>query len=208
MMPASSGGCDEEATDWRPWAECLVLLTGATFSQMPSLYLFPQQMKTCWRQELHRIHRCIFPPPSAAWHDLSSPTRDGTHNPCSASSESLPLDHQGSLLAASLYIQSLTWFSLLPTTLRSFAQLNQHWLKMRGRTTILLLWKISDFHYDRETNIKNTHDPLPHSTLSTHWWPFGFLLFFFWFCLVACRILVPQPGIEPRPSAMKAQNSK
>ena len=31
-------------------------------------------------------------------------------------------------------------------------------------------------------------------------------LFVFWLCLVACRILVPQPGIEPRPSAVKAQS--
>ena len=31
-----------------------------------------------------------------------------------------------------------------------------------------------------------------------------YLLFIFWLCCRACRILVPQPGIEPGPSAMKA----
>ena len=31
--------------------------------------------------------------------DLSFPTRDRTHAPCSGSAESSPLDHQGSLLA-------------------------------------------------------------------------------------------------------------
>ena len=29
------------------------------------------------------------------------------------------------------------------------------------------------------------------------------LIFFFWPRHVACRILVPQPGIEPRPTAIK-----
>ena len=33
----------------------------------------------------------------------------------------------------------------------------------------------------------------------------GFLFFVF-FCYMACGILVPQPGIEPRPLAVKAQN--
>ena len=36
-----------------------------------------------------------------------------------------------------------------------------------------------------------------------------YLLFFFlilWLCHVACGILVPWPGIEPRPSAVKAQS--
>ena len=32
----------------------------------------------------------------------------------------------------------------------------------------------------------------------------GFVLFFFWPQHVACRILVPQPGIEPMPPAMEA----
>ena len=31
-------------------------------------------------------------------------------------------------------------------------------------------------------------------------------LFFFWLCLLAFRVLVPQPDIEPGPSVMKAQN--
>ena len=31
-------------------------------------------------------------------------------------------------------------------------------------------------------------------------------LFFFWLCLVACRILVPWPGIEPRPWHWKCQS--
>ena len=31
-------------------------------------------------------------------------------------------------------------------------------------------------------------------------------IYFFWPCLVACGILVPRPGIEPRPSAVKAQS--
>ena len=31
------------------------------------------------------------------------------------------------------------------------------------------------------------------------------MFFFFWSCSTACRILVPQPGIEPRPLAVKAQ---
>ena len=33
---------------------------------------------------------------------------------------------------------------------------------------------------------------------------FFFFFPFFWPCLEACEILVPQPGIEPRPSAVKA----
>ena len=35
----------------------------------------------------------------------------------------------------------------------------------------------------------------------------GGLSFFFWLCLPACGILVPQPGIEPGPSAVRAQSS-
>ena len=38
-------------------------------------------------------------------------------------------------------------------------------------------------------------------------WFFGFFLFvcfFFWLCCMACGILVPQPGIKPRPMAVKA----
>ena len=31
------------------------------------------------------------------------------------------------------------------------------------------------------------------------------LIFIFWLCCVACRILVPQPGIEPRPPAVEVQ---
>ena len=31
-------------------------------------------------------------------------------------------------------------------------------------------------------------------------------LFLFWPCSVACGILVPRPGIEPGPSAVKAQS--
>ena len=31
-----------------------------------------------------------------------------------------------------------------------------------------------------------------------------FLFFFFWLCCMACGILVPQPGIKPRPTAVKA----
>ena len=34
--------------------------------------------------------------------------------------------------------------------------------------------------------------------------PPGKPIFFFWLCDTACRILVPQPGIEPRPLAVKA----
>ena len=34
--------------------------------------------------------------------------------------------------------------------------------------------------------------------------PFDF--FFFWPCHAACRVLAPQPGIEPRPSAFGAQS--
>ena len=34
-----------------------------------------------------------------------------------------------------------------------------------------------------------------------------FLFFFFWPCYVACGILAPQPGIEPRPSAGKVWGS-
>ena len=35
--------------------------------------------------------------------------------------------------------------------------------------------------------------------------PIFFLFFyFFWPCLAVCGILVPQPGIEPGPTAMKA----
>ena len=30
--------------------------------------------------------------------------------------------------------------------------------------------------------------------------------FFFWWHSVACRILVPQPGIEPSPPAVEAQS--
>ena len=33
-------------------------------------------------------------------------------------------------------------------------------------------------------------------------------LFFFWLCLMTCMILVSQPGIEPRCSAVKVQHSK
>ena len=32
------------------------------------------------------------------------------------------------------------------------------------------------------------------------------ILYFFWPNYAACGILVPQPGIEPRPSAVKAQS--
>ena len=32
----------------------------------------------------------------------------------------------------------------------------------------------------------------------------GFFLFVFWLCYIACRILVPGPGIEPGPSALRA----
>ena len=31
-------------------------------------------------------------------------------------------------------------------------------------------------------------------------------IFFFWPCCAACRILVPRPGIEPAPLAVKAWN--
>ena len=37
-----------------------------------------------------------------------------------------------------------------------------------------------------------------------HNFHFSFFLFFFLPCRTSCRILVPQPGIEPRPSAVKA----
>ena len=30
--------------------------------------------------------------------------------------------------------------------------------------------------------------------------------FFFWPCHMACRLLVPQPGLEPGPSAVKASS--
>ena len=33
-----------------------------------------------------------------------------------------------------------------------------------------------------------------------------FYLFFFWPCRTACGILVPRPGTEPRPQAVRAQN--
>ena len=33
-----------------------------------------------------------------------------------------------------------------------------------------------------------------------------FFFFFFWLCWAARRILVPQPGIEPGPSAVKVQS--
>ena len=36
-------------------------------------------------------------------------------------------------------------------------------------------------------------------------WNFYFL-FIFWPCHASCGILVPQPGIEPGPSAMKVQS--
>ena len=32
--------------------------------------------------------------------------------------------------------------------------------------------------------------------------------FFFWLCRVACGILVQPPGIEPGPSAVRAQSPK
>ena len=32
------------------------------------------------------------------------------------------------------------------------------------------------------------------------------ILFFFWPCRMACGILVPQPGIEPGPLAMRPQS--
>ena len=32
--------------------------------------------------------------------------------------------------------------------------------------------------------------------------------FFSWPCCTACRLLVPRPGIEPRPSAVKVQSPK
>ena len=38
---------------------------------------------------------------------------------------------------------------------------------------------------------------------------FHFILFYYFFggpCCAACEILVPQPGIEPGPSAVKAQS--
>ena len=35
---------------------------------------------------------------------------------------------------------------------------------------------------------------------------YGFFFFFFWPCPMACRILVPRSGIEPKPSAVKAQS--
>ena len=43
--------------------------------------------------------------------------------------------------------------------------------------------------------------------LCDHWY-FYFLnfLLFFWLCHAACRILVPQAGIEPTPPAMEVQN--
>ena len=40
-------------------------------------------------------------------------------------------------------------------------------------------------------------------------WDFSFKIFFFfifWLCHMACRILVPQPGIEPMPPAVEAQS--
>ena len=55
------------------------------------------------------------------------------------------------------------------------------------------------------------------SVLTYHgggWWPCGYeeglltMFFFFWLHHSACGILVPQPGIEPRPSAVKAQSPK
>ena len=35
---------------------------------------------------------------------------------------------------------------------------------------------------------------------------FGGLFVCFWLCHTACGILVPQPGIEPKPSALKVQS--
>ena len=32
------------------------------------------------------------------------------------------------------------------------------------------------------------------------------MLFIYWACCVACGILVPQPGIKPRPLAVKVQS--
>ena len=34
----------------------------------------------------------------------------------------------------------------------------------------------------------------------------NFFFFFFWLCCSACGILVPQPGVEPGPLAVKARS--
>ena len=43
-------------------------------------------------------------------------------------------------------------------------------------------------------------------TMPITWWALLLFFFSFWPCYVACKILVPQPGTEPVPSAWGAQN--
>ena len=39
--------------------------------------------------------------------------------------------------------------------------------------------------------------------ITVHFSSWDFCLLVFWPCLMVCRILVPQPGIEPGPMAVK-----
>ena len=43
-----------------------------------------------------------------------------------------------------------------------------------------------------------------HANTTNDTWLLGFFFFFFWLPHVPCGILVPRPGIEPAPLAMKA----
>ena len=40
----------------------------------------------------------------------------------------------------------------------------------------------------------------------TLWFCFSHLKFFFWLCHLTCRVIVPWPGFEPWPKAVKAQS--
>ena len=49
-------------------------------------------------------------------------------------------------------------------------------------------------------------NPCSYSPLRTQGFNFSYFFFPIWLCCTACRILVPQPGIEPGTLAMKAQS--